>query len=384
MSHISLYEADERRDLAFATPREKGRSVRDFYAGRDAVATPRLFTAAATPSARKVNLGPDLVAAIEEDEHTANIQELKGKVWRISRSSPWFNFDSNLKTLAAFIKAQLCSEDSVLNPGDELKVSVIFMKGLRGNREDSECIKLTIDRVVLGQEKCPLFTAYFLSVDSKEMGTKTPVKVLPLCLSSAADEKISDLTFLCLEKRFDCVIYPLQLEEIDLKWMAALWSGTQRTEPVAVEGDRQEEEAGNNNNNNNDSKDMVKFRFRLPQELSNCGLDTIDVKFNGGQIRQFWNSITSGYRTEMSPEDMETFHRALRSHVRKELGINLDVLELANIYLPSLSAARTGHVRMERVDKIKTVLGFLTTLCQNDVVSANPRLGIANENATSF
>jgi hypothetical protein len=73
MSHISLYEAHERRDLGFATPhpRERGRTVKDFV---QATPPTRNFISVATPCSRRIVLGTDLVAEIEEEEHSGELQ----------------------------------------------------------------------------------------------------------------------------------------------------------------------------------------------------------------------------------------------------------------------------------------------------------------------
>ena len=78
MTHISKYNEEARDEMVLATPNPKalGRSVRDFYAGRDAAPTPRRFSTTATPMSRRIQYEPDLVAGLEEDE---NKKELKGR-----------------------------------------------------------------------------------------------------------------------------------------------------------------------------------------------------------------------------------------------------------------------------------------------------------------
>ncbi len=77
MSHISKYNEEALDEMVLATPNPKilGRSVRDFYFGRDAAPTPRRFSTTATPMSRRIQYQPDLVAGLEEDE---NKEELKG------------------------------------------------------------------------------------------------------------------------------------------------------------------------------------------------------------------------------------------------------------------------------------------------------------------
>ena len=61
-----------------------GKSVRDFFARKDACATPRRFTGqtASTP-ARKLKFAPDIIAGIEEDEYGEAAKDLTGRVWRV-------------------------------------------------------------------------------------------------------------------------------------------------------------------------------------------------------------------------------------------------------------------------------------------------------------
>lgn len=74
-------------------------------------------------------------------------------------------------------------------------------------------------------------------------------------------EKAVENVLLMVERLFDCVIYPLHLATIDLKWMSALWCG----------------EAANNKN------EKVKFTYKGNQESS-----PVDITFEAEQIRDFW------------------------------------------------------------------------------------------------
>ena len=58
--------------------------MRDFFARKDACATPRRFAGqtASTP-ARKLKFAPDIIAGIEEDEYGEAAKDLTGRVWRV-------------------------------------------------------------------------------------------------------------------------------------------------------------------------------------------------------------------------------------------------------------------------------------------------------------
>jgi hypothetical protein len=186
--------------------------------------------------------------------------------------------------LAEYIESRLSVDQSLLNPGDQLDVRVETVRGLRGTREDSDCLRVQIIRKIhVTDAHTTLCTAYFLAIHSQEVDLKSTVTVLPLCLAQGP-ERILQSVFLMIERLFDCVIHPLNLNPIDLNWMTALWSGTKRTPDYDDPTSEDVVEVSE------DKKDLVKMRFRLPTDIPNSqGLENIDVKFNGGQIRSFWN-----------------------------------------------------------------------------------------------
>ena len=104
---------------------------------------------------------------------------------------------------------------------------------------------------------------------SRELARVIQVCTLPLALTNGS-EKLAQDVFLKMERLFDCVIYPIGLDTVDLKWMTALWSG------IDPEDDLIEQK-----------KDLVKLRYRMPAD-ANYGPDHIDVKFSGEQIRAYW------------------------------------------------------------------------------------------------
>ena len=74
--------------------------------------------------------------------------------------------------------------------------------------------------------------------------------------------------------------------------------------------------------------DEIIFRYRLRQEnMKDCGLDHIDVTFEGAAIRKLWQNFhkrNGSDESEISKEEMERFHFALRSHVRKIIKLRLN------------------------------------------------------------
>ena len=71
--------------------------------------------------------------------------------------------------------------------------------------------------------------------------------------------------------------------------------------------------------------DEVKFRFQLAHEVP--GLDHVDVTFEGAQIRKLWENFhkrNGSQESEITLQEMERFHSALRSHVRNTIKLRLD------------------------------------------------------------
>ena len=115
------------------------------------------------------------------------------------------------------------------------------------------------------------------------------------------------------------------------------------------------------------------------------------------RILQLFRVIPSR-ETEMTINAMEKFHHLLNRYLLDSFGINTEYLTLTKISLPAVTASSDGQVRFKlnlsklillsrenfyfqvkisNFDKIKTILGFLTTLSQDRcVLRADPRLGV--------
>ena len=107
-------------------------------------------------------------------------------------------------------------------------VSVKVVKGLRGNRDDTEALQFQIKQnlkgVKGGKREKICSTCYLLSVDAQEASFFSKnVAQLPLCLTSG-DAILNKQLFQGLKHRFDCTIFPLEISEEELMWMSALWS----------------------------------------------------------------------------------------------------------------------------------------------------------------
>lgn len=121
---------------------------------------------------------------------------------------------------------------------------------------------------------------------------------------------------------------------------------------------------------------FFKLRYKLSGFQSQA-IQNIDVKFEGKQIRELWERIKGNGDSDLTAEDMETFHNVLYGYLNETYGINFEKCTLTNICLPVLSAASTGYIKVHRVDKIKSVLGFMTSISQEKFITrANPGLGV--------
>ena len=95
--------------------------------------------------------------------------------------------------------------------------------------------------------------------------------------------------------------------------------------------------------------DKIVLRFQLTEEKKVPGLDHIDVTYEGVHIRKLWSNFhqrKGSQESEMSQEEMEMFHSALRTHARNTLKLCLDdrsifiltqVLNLLNLIKTNIS-----------------------------------------------
>ena len=69
----------------------------------------------------------------------------------------------------------------------------------------------------------------------------------------------------------------------------------------------------------------MKFRFKLAHEVH--GLDHIDVTFEGAQIRLIWENFhgkNGSQASEITHQEMERFHSALRNHACNSIKLRLN------------------------------------------------------------
>ena len=342
MSHISLIDTED----VYKTPhpRERGQRVKDFHTAKYSEG-PKTYLPCATPGARRI-FATDLVAEMEEDENIEAISDFQSLMWKTYSVSPLFDYDpvTSPDQLLKYLKKHL---------KEVHQITVETVKGLRGNREDGDCLKIC---VVSKGDKSNVSSIYFTSVHAQECDIKSKHGLLPLALSNGTEDVIQAI-FLKMERLFDCVINPLCLEPIDLKWMTALWA------EQTVDDEKRDA--------------CLKLRYKLSPDFSNQAIQNIDVKFEGDQIRSFSKKVKGDTDTDLTMDKMEAFHDIINRYMYDTYGIDFENCVLTNICLPALSASSDGHIKVHQVNKIKTVLGFLTSISQEKFVSKeNPGLGV--------
>ena len=73
--------------------------------------------------------------------------------------------------------------------------------------------------------------------------------------------------------------------------------------------------------------DKVVLRFQLAEDKKVPGLDHIDVTFEAAQIRKLWSNFherKGSKESEITREEKDIFHSALRTHARNTLKLCLD------------------------------------------------------------
>ena len=137
MSHISLLDAEEEvANNDYQTP-HRSKKVKSYMFTKDSDSPPKAtFTPWATPAVRKTNIQTDLVATIEEEENLEILKTIKGKVWKLFSVSPLFRYYQD--------KIQNDLELHLKEKFSDLQVDVETIKGLRGHRDDAECLRILV------------------------------------------------------------------------------------------------------------------------------------------------------------------------------------------------------------------------------------------------
>ena len=72
--------------------------------------------------------------------------------------------------------------------------------------------------------------------------------------------------------------------------------------------------------------------------------------------------------------EVKTFKSVLEAEVSSLYMFKADMLDLRQIRAPAFTCKSSGEIRVERPDKVKTVLSFLTEVCQGSMRTPYPKL----------
>ena len=308
-----------------------------------------------------------------EEESKQNRQSLCGKSWQLYRVSPLYGYteaccqdwakdlQKELKhefalrrNLPIIINEDQDQEEEVQIEADKIKAEVSSIRGLRGSDADPHAVKIEVS-----MNKTKLLHAFLLGMNAKEQESAKFAN-LPVLLINAAKEFIDVLTD-NIEKNFDCIVAKVYLKEDELKWASAMWS--------SFEAEEESQE-----------KVILKYKYQS-EDKSMSGLFELEMK--AGQMCQLWLSVHDEKESFATQQEILTFHEALVKQVKLSMGVNLNAMSLTSITLPSVKMDCGSTVRMFKSEHVRTILRFLTSICDISLESFAPRIGIPAQNFTT-
>ena len=289
--------------------------------------------------------------------------------------SPLFNFGplDGFSSLENYLEANLDLQlpDSVVrsvkhtDKDSHWKVKVETVKGMRGHCDDHECLKIQVSLPKKDDNDQVMMTAFLLSIGSSEISgfdqqTDDNMRVLPCCICRG-DAAVTNFVFAGLERRFDCRINPVLFDDETLRWMAAMWMGTEKIIGKELEVNNEEQDQGN-----------VDLRYEIPLE---CGINHVDVSLKSKMMVEFWKSFFGeDDNSEISEEDVEDFHALLNEQFKQSFKVHMDRMLLIGIKTSSFRVKKSGVFGIESEDLVKTVLSYFTEICQGSIRNVFPEM----------
>ena len=77
---------------------------------------------------------------------------------------------------------------------------------------------------------------------------------------------------------------------------------------------------------------------------------------------------------QVTETEVQTFKSVLESEVGSLYMFKANMLDLRQIRAPAFTCKSNGQIRIERPDKVKTVLSYLTEICQGSMRTPYPKL----------
>ena len=300
--------------------------------------------------ARRINFFSMDVVVSEEDESDdtkLNLQQLCDKAWTLFRVSPLFGFKSDVFDAWRNVLSRELGHEKE-------DIVVEEFRGLRGSDGDPqavkvECGKNALSAVLLGVQ-CARETRRSLEPDT--------AVVLPVLLLRGVE---SAKFVKVLEKCFDCVVAKVAFEEDELRWAAAMW--------LDLKGD----------DDDNEEEDDLSIKYGFEPTCSDKQLTNIDLELKLAQMRNLWLSIHDPAETLATRQEVAVFHDALAEQIRASTK-GLDVASssrLSSVLIPKVVKLESpSSIRFLRSCHVKTVLRFLTDVCDISLECATPSLGV--------
>ncbi|TRY61322.1 hypothetical protein TCAL_06663 [Tigriopus californicus] len=368
------------------------------------------------PYSRRISFHPDLPVDLEDEAHQAATQHVCHRSWRVFHVSPLFDFhydEASLSKWTVSLEKDLWSCFGLKGQGDwkRLKVSVKALPGLRGSSDDDQALQIKA-HTHRGQKEA--FKIFLLSVDRQEkleLNDNSKATRLPVMLTSGTDELIR-IFRRSLEKHYHCVTGIAVFTQAELKWMSALWIDLKpegdelkkrpmslrkssrnkhgkdfepNDEEPAAEDEREEEEEEEEEEENNQEKGKiivnpkVNLTFTLHEESKNSGIKKFVLKLQQSHLVDLWRSIHDDTEYFATMIEVQVFHQALMEKIQIELGVDFTKLKLSRIELPVVTVDSNSRVTIRSAPHVKTILRLFTELCQMNITSHCPRIGIPTD-----
>jgi len=379
---------------------------------------------------RLVSYTADIIAANEEIEYPESKAFIANTTWSVHRVSPLWNVkfknrkdkkslddsefsiaerleydEAALKRYSAIIRGFLVKDVSDFSD-NPISVVMSPLQGLRGSRNDKDALKIEAF-AVFGEDSRTIFSGVLCGVDTSELEvTSSNATSLPVFLTNG-NQDTTDRVIYGLAKCFDCVIAPLLLSDADMKFASALWTGleidnsNESTVDCTIQQSRSTKRrkvlaeknslSKTRNSTTNNSKDLnvskskknvgreeVTLVYSVPRDLEAIRqkISSFTLSLSAAEVKELRRCVHKPGETEFTDEEMETFHAALNTIVKQALGLRVDRLDLEEVRLPLITVSARGRVRISHENNVKVVLRHLTPLCQGDMLTANPSLGV--------
>lgn len=373
----------------------KRRRLGESQEARIAIGTPRRFGVIETPRPRKLAFCTDLEAEIEEDEETETaIQDVVAGNWTVYRVSPLYTPNAKRKTEFDYGRKDdprhditkplqkalgttlepLIREWNFVSLDQNHKqcctVKVDDLKGLRGNAHDAAAlsVSVTAKRNEKAKERS-LMKLFLLAVESTELKDLNfqVFTSLPCCLVQG-EVRVIEVAFDILQKMFDCYISRVHFEDKHFKWMLTFWGWV----PDVPELDNIKENLDKNDPKEIDDDDASKSNhevvigYGFDADVGCQELTCMELSIKHSHLRKMWNRyFQQDGKESITEHDIQTFNQFITDLIRNTYGVLTEFCHIKQLTLPLISVKDSGKFKINRSDRVKAVLSFLTEICES-------------------